>query len=78
VGDHLIDANAAGELLGVPHTWVLREARADRIPHVRLGRYVRFDAGQLEEWWRNRQRGPVLCITRPDNAGPATLERPGP
>ena len=39
----LVDAAAAAEILGVPKTWVLAEARADRIPHVRLGRYVRFE-----------------------------------
>jgi excisionase family DNA binding protein len=56
----LLDAKGAGELLGVPHTWVLAEARADRIPHVRLGpRYVRFDVEQLEQWWRRQIQGPV-------------------
>ena len=40
----LIDAEAAGRLLGVPPTWVLEQARHDRIPHIRLGRYVRFEA----------------------------------
>ena len=54
----LLDATAAGALLGVPATWMLAEARAERIPHVRLGRYVRFDAGELEAWWRARARGP--------------------
>jgi hypothetical protein len=54
----LLDAKAAGELLSVPASWVLGEARADRIPHVRLGRYVRFEAGELEAWWRARARGP--------------------
>lgn len=38
----LLDAKEAGALLNVPASWVLAEARADRIPHVRLGRYVRF------------------------------------
>src|SRR5215208_2440014 len=33
----LLDANGAAALLTVPATWVLAEARADRIPHVRLG-----------------------------------------
>jgi hypothetical protein len=37
----LMDAKQAGELLRVLHTWVLAEGRADRIPHVRLGRYER-------------------------------------
>jgi len=54
----LLDAAQAGELLGVPKSWVLAEARADRIPHVRLGRYVRFDPEQLERWWRARAQGP--------------------
>jgi excisionase family DNA binding protein len=54
----LLDAKAASKLLGVPATWMLAEARADRIPHVRLGRYVRFDACELDAWWRARARGP--------------------
>lgn len=54
----LLDARGAAALLNVPATWVLAEARADRIPHVRLGRYVRFDAGELQVWWQSRRRGP--------------------
>ena len=55
----LIDAKAAGELLGVPHTWILEEARHDRLPHIRLGRYVRFDPEALLAWACNRAQGPV-------------------
>jgi excisionase family DNA binding protein len=55
----LLDAKEAGALLNVPHTWVLAEARRDRIPHLRLGRYVRFDRDELLTWARARQRGPV-------------------
>ena len=54
----LLDAAGAAELLGVPKTWVLAEARKDRIPHVRLGRYVRFHEDALEDWWRARSQGP--------------------
>ncbi len=46
----LIDAKAAGQLLGVPHTWLLAQARAGRIPHHRLGHYVRFSADDLKGW----------------------------
>jgi excisionase family DNA binding protein len=56
--DRLVDATAAGELLGVPASWVLAQARAGRIPHVRLGRYVRFEPEELCAWWRGRRRGP--------------------
>jgi excisionase family DNA binding protein len=55
----LINAESAGELLGVTASWVLEQARRDRIPHVRLGRYVRFDPTELEAWWRGRLRGPL-------------------
>lgn len=54
----LLDSKGAAALLNVPASWVLAEARADRIPHVRLGRYVRFDATELQTWWLSRRRGP--------------------
>jgi hypothetical protein len=57
--DALLDAKAAGALLGVPHTWLLKEARADRIPHARLGHYVRFDRDELMAWRKAQTRGPV-------------------
>jgi excisionase family DNA binding protein len=54
----LLNAKQAAELLGVPASWVLARARADAIPHVRLGRYVRFRADDLQAWARERSRGP--------------------
>jgi excisionase family DNA binding protein len=54
----LLTAQQAAELLNVPATWILAEARADRIPYVPLGRYRRFDSDELEVWWRSRARGP--------------------
>lgn len=54
----LVKADQAAELLDVPKSWILAEARADRIPHVRLGKYVRFDPHELETWWKSRARGP--------------------
>ena len=54
----LLTADEAAVLLSVPKSWVLAQARANRIPHVRLGHYVRFQAEALEEWSRERARGP--------------------
>jgi excisionase family DNA binding protein len=72
----LLDAKGAAALLNVPATWVLAEARADRIPHVRLGRYVRFDAGELQVWWLSRRRGPWRSnrpkVTSPSPGGPVS------
>ena len=69
----LIDAEAAGRLLGVPPTWVLEQARHDRIPHIRLGRYVRFEAEALIAWARNRSRGPAYALGRA-NSGPGDAQ----
>jgi hypothetical protein len=54
----LLDAEGAGLLLSVPASWLMAEARADRVPHVRLGRYVRFDRDELLAWVATRARGP--------------------
>jgi excisionase family DNA binding protein len=55
----LVNAQEAAELLGVPKSWVLAQARKDAIPYVRLGHYVRFEPAVLEAWWQARRRGPV-------------------
>lgn len=54
----LLDAEGAGLLLAVKASWLMAEARADRVPHVRLGRYVRFDRDELLAWVATRARGP--------------------
>ena len=58
----LLDAQGAADLLSVPRSWVLAEARADRIPHIRLGTYVRFDPEELIAWARSRRRGPMARL----------------
>lgn len=54
----LIDAKAASTLLGVPYTWLLAQARSGKIPHHRLGHYVRFDPEDLHEWLRETRNEP--------------------
>jgi len=54
----LMDAKTAAKMLGVPYTWLLAQARADAVPHHRLGHYVRFDEEELVEWVRENERGP--------------------
>jgi excisionase family DNA binding protein len=54
----LLDAKAASQLLGVPHTWLLAQARERRIPHHRLGHYVRFNPDDLQAWLRETRSMP--------------------
>jgi excisionase family DNA binding protein len=58
----LIDAKAASKLLGVPHTWLLAQARAGRIPHHRLGHYVRFDPEDLRAWLTDTKIMPTSWV----------------
>jgi len=46
----LVTARAVATRLGIGPRAVLRFARQGTIPVVRIGRYVRFDAGAIESW----------------------------
>jgi excisionase family DNA binding protein len=60
----LIDAKAASGMLGVPPTWLLAQAREGRIPHHRLGHYVRFDPEDLKEWLQETRSMPTANGSR--------------
>jgi excisionase family DNA binding protein len=62
----LLDSVQAAAILNVPRSWIAAEARAGRIPHVRLGRYVRFNRDDLIAWCEGRAVGP-----RPKRRTPA-------
>ena len=55
----LLDAEAIAEMLGMTKDWVYAEARADRIPHIKLGRFTRFRREAIEDWIRDRERGKI-------------------
>ena len=77
IGEHTVAAGppcevlTAGELASrwrVPESWVREQTRSrcvDPIPHVRLGRYVRFIwiSPELNAWWKRHQVGnePAAC-----------------
>jgi hypothetical protein len=54
-----IDAVELAKRWNVPASWVRNHSREseDRIPHVKLGKYVRFEWGSpaLLEWWAKRR-----------------------
>jgi excisionase family DNA binding protein len=66
----LIDAKAAGRLLGVPHTWLLAQARVGRIPHHRLGHYVRFNPEDLRDWLIENRITPDAFHRSPNGGRP--------
>jgi excisionase family DNA binding protein len=57
VSERLLTAAEIAELLSVPKSWVEREAREGRLPHVRLGHYRRYDRGAVLEWLERQRAG---------------------
>ncbi len=52
----IIDSKELARRLRLPESWVRDRVRArndDPLPHVKVGRYVRFEWGspELVEWW---------------------------
>jgi excisionase family DNA binding protein len=48
--DRLLDAEDVGAWFHVPPSWVRQEARAGRLPSIRLGHYVRFERDAVAAW----------------------------
>ncbi len=55
----LLHAEDVAVMLGMTKDWVYAEARADRIPHIKLGRFTRFRREAIEDWIRARERGKI-------------------
>ena len=53
----LLNSAEVAERLGVPESWVRREARAGRLPSLQLGRYVRFDWPAVVAWLEHQRAG---------------------
>ena len=56
----LLTADDVAAMLGMGPDWVYAQVRANRIPHVRLGRRVRFRAESIEQWIRELERGATM------------------
>ena len=59
--DPLLTADEVAALLQVTKAWVYAETRAKRIPHVPLGRYVRYRRSAVLAW--------ISALERPASRG---------
>ena len=71
MNDRLLTAREVAELLSVPVSWVREHTRTNAIPHLRLGRYVRYDRASVLAWLADSQQGggPRYTKHRPRTAG---------
>jgi excisionase family DNA binding protein len=54
----LLTAVEVASVLQATPDWFDAASRRDGLPHVRLGRYVRFRRSAIEQWLDEVQRGP--------------------
>ena len=55
--DRLLEAKDIAELLAVPVSWVRQTTRAGHLMHITLGRYVRYDRGEVLAWVEEQKTG---------------------
>lgn len=48
----LVDVRELAQILHVPVSWLYERTRLDRIPCVRLGKYLRFDPVEVMAFFR--------------------------
>ncbi len=57
MSERLFTAAEVAERLSVPESWVRSESRENRLPHLRLGRYVRYDWEAVGIWLEEQRAG---------------------
>lgn len=56
----LLSVEELAQLLKVPKSWIYDHARKkgkDRLPHLKLGKYLRFSEAEIGQWLIARARG---------------------
>jgi excisionase family DNA binding protein len=52
----LLTIEEAARLLQVKISWLYERTRTNEVPHLKLGKYLRFDQGELLAWVRQFRR----------------------
>ncbi len=63
--ERIVDAAGAAAMTGVPATWFESQARCGAIPHMRFGKYLRFNFGEILRAVQARSGKPDLAEAVP-------------
>lgn len=72
--DRLLDANDVAAMLALPVRWVRQATRDGRLPHVKLGRYRRYDREDVLAWVEAQKSGGRVSASRKHHP---TVRTPG-
>ena len=62
MSERLLTADQVAELLAVPVSWVREQTRNNTLPHLKLGRYRRYQQTAIHAWLHQQQAGPSPAI----------------
>ena len=77
-----ITIDEAAALIRVPKSWLYERTRLNTVPHVKLGKYLRFDREELLTWARQFHRdgrgrqGTPAVPTPPIKRSPTSRREP--
>ena len=57
LGKKLIGVKEVSETTGLPASWIYSQAAAGRIPHLKLGKYLKFRPQEIAAWLETHRRG---------------------
>ncbi len=57
VTEKLLGIKEISEATGLPLSWLYTQAAAGRIPHLKLGKYLRFRISEVQAWLEAHRRG---------------------
>lgn len=55
--EKLLTINQLAEATGLPASWWYSRTATGRVPHLKLGRYVRFKLADVQRWLESHRRG---------------------
>ncbi len=55
-GERWLTIDEAAALIRVPKSWLYERTRTNTVPHVKLGKYLRFDQEEFIAWARQFRR----------------------
>ena len=64
--ERLLTARQVAALLAVPESWVREATREQKLPHLRLGRYRRYQHHAIQAWLAAQRHGPPLAASGGD------------
>jgi excisionase family DNA binding protein len=60
--ERLISPKELADRTGLPLSWVYTQVEAKKLPHRKLGRYVRFVPSEVNHWIESQRRGPRVEV----------------